>query len=367
MFLSKLFSRKKNDRRLQREIWSSSISIIFHLAPAQRRRFFSNKSEATSTNSIATSFSTLFETPTTRTIFKNIINMTGAFQIAPHEHHPASLRNREPIWEKLGPVLQDIVADSTCRKAGTSIGEVHVLEVASGTGAHVEFFHEQIILKSQSEVGCTNKTAPSGGSSNEEATIQPFMKLIWQQTEKTSDMAQRITDTMQIAERNDQQQDAGTPSTSTSLSPSSSFSVVRPPLVLDLLNVGDSEVLSTEGSPSTQGEGHPLYDLIFACNVIHISEWTATENLFRDLIGKRVHPRNVVIYGPFKRYGEFTTESNADFDTNLKSRDPSWGLRDLESVEKLSWEVGYKLKEVHEMPANNFLLRFDRDDVYANI
>ena len=33
----------------------------------------------------------------------------------------------------------------------------------------------------------------------------------------------------------------------------------------------------------------------------------------------------LVVYGPFKKDGAFTTESNESFDTSLRQRDASWG------------------------------------------
>ena len=41
------------------------------------------------------------------------------------------------------------------------------------------------------------------------------------------------------------------------------------------------------------------------------------------------------------------------FDRSLKSRDPSWGLRDLEEVVEKAEKNGLKLVKTVEMPANN--------------
>jgi pyruvate-formate lyase-activating enzyme len=46
------------------------------------------------------------------------------------------------------------------------------------------------------------------------------------------------------------------------------------------------------------------------------------------------------------------------FDQSLKSRDPSWGVRDLEAVCKAADEQGLELVEKIEMPANNLSLLF---------
>lgn len=71
----------------------------------------------------------------------------------------------------------------------------------------------------------------------------------------------------------------------------------------------------------------------------------------------------LVLYGPFKKEGRFTTESNERFDTSLRGRDPRWGYRDIESeVVPEAERNGLALLECHEMPANNFLLVFAKQN-----
>ena len=36
------------------------------------------------------------------------------------------------------------------------------------------------------------------------------------------------------------------------------------------------------------------------------------------------------MYGPYRRGGRHTSDGNAQFDLNLKTRDSRWGIRDLE-------------------------------------
>jgi hypothetical protein len=67
------------------------------------------------------------------------------------------------------------------------------------------------------------------------------------------------------------------------------------------------------------------------------------------------------LYGPFKRDGAHTSAGNAEFDANLRARDPSWGLRDVADVAaEAAARGGLRLLCVHDMPANNFTLVFDR-------
>ncbi|MCF6193861.1 MAG: class I SAM-dependent methyltransferase, partial [Kangiellaceae bacterium] len=72
----------------------------------------------------------------------------------------------------------------------------------------------------------------------------------------------------------------------------------------------------------------------------------------------RVLNRNGVfcLYGPFNYNGEFSSQSNAQFDIWLKQRDPVSGVRDFEALQKLAKAAGLQLIDDVEMPANNRLL-----------
>jgi hypothetical protein len=59
------------------------------------------------------------------------------------------------------------------------------------------------------------------------------------------------------------------------------------------------------------------------------------------------------LYGPYRRFGRHTAPSNEAFDTQLRQRNPEWGVRDLEAVVETANRHGLDLSEVVEMPANN--------------
>ena len=46
-------------------------------------------------------------------------------------------------------------------------------------------------------------------------------------------------------------------------------------------------------------------------------------------------------------------DSNLRFDQSLRSRDPSWGVRNLEDVTEVAEKEGLELLQTVEMPANN--------------
>jgi len=100
------------------------------------------------------------------------------------------------------------------------------------------------------------------------------------------------------------------------------------------------------------------FDAVYNSNLIHISPWECCLGL---LAGARRHISpggRLIIYGPFRIGGEHTAPSNQAFDEDLRSRDSSWGIRDLEAVERAA--DGLTLEERVEMPANNQTLVFRR-------
>ena len=95
-------------------------------------------------------------------------------------------------------------------------------------------------------------------------------------------------------------------------------------------------------------------DAVVCINVIHISPWEATLALMRGAGGILPPGGVLVTYGPYRRDGRHTAPSNEAFDASLKSRDPRWGVRDLEAVADVARGEGIELEEAIAMPANNF-------------
>lgn len=93
-------------------------------------------------------------------------------------------------------------------------------------------------------------------------------------------------------------------------------------------------------------------EAVVAINMIHISPWAATEGLVRGATALLPVGAPLVLYGPFRREGRHTAPSNEAFDADLRMRDPSWGVRDLEAVAEAA--EAFDLAEVVAMPANNF-------------
>lgn len=99
---------------------------------------------------------------------------------------------------------------------------------------------------------------------------------------------------------------------------------------------------------------------VLCINMIHIAPWEATAALMRG--AARVLPPNgmLFLYGPFKRNGQHTAASNAEFDASLRGQDARWGVRDLEAVAEIASAAGFAAPVAEAMPANNLSVIFRR-------
>jgi SAM-dependent methyltransferase len=103
-------------------------------------------------------------------------------------------------------------------------------------------------------------------------------------------------------------------------------------------------------------------DAIFNANTVHIISWPEVERLFRHIARVIVPGGCVSFYGPYNYGGRFTSESNARFDTWLKSRNPNSGVRDFEAVNQLAALNGLVLLQDVAMPSNNRMLVWEAKD-----
>jgi len=119
---------------------------------------------------------------------------------------------------------------------------------------------------------------------------------------------------------------------------------------------------------SAQAAAWPLEDsaapfgLMLAINMIHISPWPSCEGL---MSGAARHLRAggaLYLYGPYKRGGRHTAESNQAFDRWLRDQNDAWGVRDLEAVIDCAAARGLRFERVVEMPANNLSVIFRQGD-----
>lgn len=106
-------------------------------------------------------------------------------------------------------------------------------------------------------------------------------------------------------------------------------------------------------------DGLDAFDALVCINVIHISPWAVTQALAAHA-GRHLPEHGLVyLYGPYKQ-GAATAPSNLAFDESLRSRDPEWGVRDLDRVIAEFENAGLSQDSRINMPANNLSLVFRR-------
>ncbi|MDR6841707.1 DUF938 domain-containing protein [Pseudoxanthomonas sacheonensis] len=108
------------------------------------------------------------------------------------------------------------------------------------------------------------------------------------------------------------------------------------------------------------------FDAVFTANTLHIMGWDEVEACFVSLgemlafAPTAAAPFVLAVYGPFNYDGEFTSDSNRQFDASLRVRDPRMGIRDFEAVDALARAIGLRLAADVTMPANNRTLVWRR-------
>jgi SAM-dependent methyltransferase len=101
-------------------------------------------------------------------------------------------------------------------------------------------------------------------------------------------------------------------------------------------------------------------DAVVAINMAHIAPWTATQGLIAGAARVLTQDGLFYLYGPFREAGVHTSAGNAAFDADLRARDPSWGIRDLDAIAALAGRHGFVGPERIAMPANNLSVVFRR-------
>lgn len=99
------------------------------------------------------------------------------------------------------------------------------------------------------------------------------------------------------------------------------------------------------------------FDALVCMNVIHISPWNVCRQIAAQARQLLTGQGIVFLYGPYKE-GDATAPSNLDFDRSLQSRNPEWGVRDLDVVLAEMASGGLILQRRVNMPANNLSLIF---------
>ena len=102
------------------------------------------------------------------------------------------------------------------------------------------------------------------------------------------------------------------------------------------------------------------YQAIYTANTFHIMRKADVQEFFLGLSAVTEPGSYLIVYGPFKYGGEFTSDGNREFDKTLRSREVGSAIRDFEYVSELAIKQGFKLLDDHSMPANNQCLVWQR-------
>lgn len=98
------------------------------------------------------------------------------------------------------------------------------------------------------------------------------------------------------------------------------------------------------------------YDLIYTANTLHIMSSPAVQKLFAGVPACLNENAVFLIYGPVNYGGQYTSESNAQFDRWLKQRDAASGIKNFEWLADIARFSGLECVEDFPMPANNRIL-----------
>ena len=229
---------------------------------------------------------------------------TSLYERAPLTEE-AAYYNRVPIGEK----LKEFFAMESTLKPGQGEAKLpaRVLEIASGSGQHAQYFVDQF--------------------------PEHIVHIV--PTEYDEGTLPQIAEVTKVGRE---------------------LGRIAAPIQLDVCNAEHWEQEAVKGDAR--------FDLAIVTNLTHIAPWEATVELMKGVRRKLKVGGTFFVYGPFLKDGKFTTDSNEQFDRWLKRKDASFGLRDIQAVADVAADITISpagalvLEQVHEMPENNFMLQF---------
>ncbi|OUS38914.1 methyltransferase [Rhodobacterales bacterium 56_14_T64] len=122
---------------------------------------------------------------------------------------------------------------------------------------------------------------------------------------------------------------------------------------------GLSNILAAQELDATApgwGTQHHGQDMIILSNLLHLISEGEAKTLISEAAAALSPGGQLVIYGPFMRGDELTSEGDATFHASLRAHDPETGYKD--DFDTMDWlqEAGLEMVDVIEMPANNLAL-----------
>lgn len=96
--------------------------------------------------------------------------------------------------------------------------------------------------------------------------------------------------------------------------------------------------------------------LIVLVNLLHLISMAEVQTVITEGARALAPGGRFVIYGPFMRAGELTSEGDRAFHESLTAQDANIGYKDDFDIMDLLQDAGLEMREVIEMPANNLAL-----------
>lgn len=99
------------------------------------------------------------------------------------------------------------------------------------------------------------------------------------------------------------------------------------------------------------------YDAVYSANTAHIMQKAEIQEMMQQLSAELPSGAVFCQYGPFTDNGVFSSESNRAFHQQLLERGCG-GYRDIQELQ--AWADALTLVAIHQMPANNLLLEWQK-------
>ncbi len=99
----------------------------------------------------------------------------------------------------------------------------------------------------------------------------------------------------------------------------------------------------------------PAQDIVLIINLLHLIPADMAAAILSEAACALSPKGKLMVYGPFLRGGQTTSDGDAAFDASLRAQDPSIGYKDLAWVQAQFGAAGLNSR-ITPMPANNLML-----------
>lgn len=100
------------------------------------------------------------------------------------------------------------------------------------------------------------------------------------------------------------------------------------------------------------------FNFVFTANTFHIMSFEFVKKLFEGLNKVLNQDSYFAVYGPFNFNGNYTSDSNREFDLFIRDKYPSGGIRNFEDIKEVAKANRFDFHKKFDMPSNNQILVF---------